>query len=370
MAILWSVSLLVLTLCQGSSETPYVAEVTGGPVHLLSGADERFPTVTQANSGDLLVVVDEQSGWARVQVPTGFSGWVHGRYVTTTSPGHGTVNASEVNFRVQPSSTVNNLPIGTLNKGAEVFILGRQEDWLHVSAPPELTLWVPTKDLKRAGDVEAFTPKLRELRDGAEKGWVAAAGSAAPAEAPAAAAANAAMITAARESVTKAKTDPTVDLSKTTADLKGIASGTGSDADKKAASDLIADIESVEKARRDTALKATEKPSTPAPSPEDARTAAAKTTKPVPQATLVSSPLAPASGSKFAAVGWVSASRDPKAIAYLRKGGVVTFRLSCPDGRYRLSDFADREIGVTGKIVAAEGLQPMVEVESVEILRK
>src|SRR5215471_1722200 len=128
MATLWSVSLLVLSLWQGAGEMPFVAEVTGGPVKLLSGADPRFPSVAQANTGDLLVVVDQQVDWSRVQVPAGFGGWVHGKYITTTAPGRGTVNAQDVNFRVQPSSVANNLPIGTLTKGAEVFILGRQEE--------------------------------------------------------------------------------------------------------------------------------------------------------------------------------------------------------------------------------------------------
>jgi hypothetical protein len=69
------------------------------------------------------------------------------------------------------------------------------------------------------------------------------------------------------------------------------------------------------------------------------------------------------------AVGWLSGARGSGTSVYLRKGGRITFRLSCPDGRYRLQDFAGREIGVCGKIVESTGIAPLVEVESLEILR-
>jgi hypothetical protein len=249
-----------------------------------------------------------------------------------------------------------------------------------------------------------MTPKLREARVAAEKAWATTAESAAAASpgatAPgagagaAAAGGSAATLAAARESLQKAKSDPTVDLAKTSADLKAVASSDASDADKKAAKDLIAEIEGVDKTRRDAALAAAP-PATKMPAAGSAGLAApaaaaagdqakvdpakgdpakvdgAKALRsPAPTPAPVPTALTPSGGSRYAAVGWVSSSRDPKGVAYLRKGGVITFRLSCPDGRYRLSDFADREIGVTGKVVAAEGLQPMVEVESVEILRK
>jgi SH3-like domain-containing protein len=373
------VQLLVLVLGQGSAEGPYVVEVTDGKVKLLSGADDRFPPVSHAESGDLLVVVEEQSGWSRVQVPAGFTGWVHSRYVTRSAPGRGTVNANDVNFRVQPSSTTNNLPVGTLSKGTEVFICQQQDEWMRVSSPPELTLWVHSNQVKRAGELEAFTPKLSELRENAEKAWLASAGAQSPASA-AAPSASAATFAQVRELLGKAKSDTSVDLTKASAELKGIQGQNPSEDDKKIAADLLAQIEAVEGARRASALApgataAAETAGKPAGgAPASAAKNVAAEPRPaaptVPPPVAVPSKLAPAAGSKYAAVGWLSATHDPRGAVYLRKGGIITYRLSCPDGRYRLQDFADREVGVTGKVVTAAGLQPMVEVETLEILRK
>lgn len=393
MSFAWFIVLLLVRVPQGAPPSePYVVEVVNGPVDLVSGADQRFPALAQAKNGDLLVVVDEQAQWSRVQVPAGFSGWVHHKYVDRTGK-RGTINARDVNFRAEPSSSTNNLPVGTMAKGSEVFILGEQGDWLRISSPPELTLWVPAQNVKRAGSIADLTPKLQEIRQGTEKRWADTVG-AASATAPvagAAAAATAAVdaepdaIKHAREQLDKAASDPKVDVAKTRADLQAYLAGPGVTAAQRAsAGDLVTRIDEIEKDRRGKALAASKDggPATKsdAGSPARGTGAPVKATPPPAQAAAdlastappasTNPALSPAQGSKYVAVGWVSGARDAQAAIYLRKGGYITFRLSCPDGRYRLHDFLDREVGVTGKVIPTTGIEPMVEVQSIEILKK
>ncbi|MFO0982407.1 MAG: SH3 domain-containing protein [Planctomycetota bacterium] len=369
MLCVWAISLLIGLNLQSAPSELSVAQVVNGPVNLVSGADERFPVLAQANDGDLLVVVDVQSSWSRVQVPNGFTGWVHGKYVTRTEKGRGTVNANDVNFRVEPSSTTSNLPVGTMARGAELFILGERGDWLQVSAPPELTLWLPSAHLPRVGALADFTPRLQEARRSAEQRWLAAVGG----DAGSKPAPPSDVLASIKDQVEKAKTDASVNLAAAAAELKTMLDGKPAGTSATAAGDLLAQIGAIEKDRKERALAGAK----PAPAKANAEaavsaskpaTASPESPAPVPAAT--NSAYAPAPGSKYVAVGWVSAARDPQAAVYLRKGGYITFRLSCPDGRYRLHDFADREVGVTGRVINTPGIEPMVEVDSVEILRK
>ena len=74
---------------------------------------------------------------------------------------------------------------------------------------------------------------------------------------------------------------------------------------------------------------------------------------------------------RFEAIGWVERAAGAPAVPEFRlaKGGIASFVLTCPSGRYDLVAFLGKEVGIKGKVLENEGRVPrMLVVERLEIL--
>ncbi|MGH7151211.1 MAG: hypothetical protein ACREIU_10950, partial [Planctomycetota bacterium] len=74
---------------------------------------------------------------------------------------------------------------------------------------------------------------------------------------------------------------------------------------------------------------------------------------------------------RFEAIGWVERVAAAPAVPEFRlaKGGIASYVLTCPSGRYDLVSFLGKEVGIKGKVLENEGRVPrMLVVERLEIL--
>ncbi|MEW6746145.1 MAG: SH3 domain-containing protein [Planctomycetota bacterium] len=354
----------------------YVARVKTAETPLRSGPDSRFPVLTNAVAGDLLVVVDEKASWCAVEVPRGYVAYVHRQYVDRIRHGEGVINANGVNIRPAPSSGAGELPIDTLQRGVRVVILGQSEQWLEVGAPPVAALWVPADALDRAGSVEEFAEEIRETRAEAERAWFEQIGPD-PVEQARQERLETwrARLDRANEQLTQATADSGVDaatLGALASELETIAA----EANAEPGGDRVG-AEAALRASEARALEAQRRPPVEAFGERAQGTGSAPAraaTRPEASGTAPEVPpkrptFAPGPGSRFTAVGWVEVvATDREARVHLKKGGETVYRLVCLSNRYRLDDFKGKQIGVVGKVKPVTGAADLVDVERLEII--
>lgn len=140
----------------------------GGVVRAFFDADS--PEVLAAPAALPLRVVEIREPWARVQAPGGFDVWVHGDYLKW-SGADGEVTRANVNARPLPSTEPPSTPLGRLSAGDRVVRVGHEGAWFRVRAPEGVGGWIRLTEL--------------ELLESAPADWDAAWAEAARARAPA-----------------------------------------------------------------------------------------------------------------------------------------------------------------------------------------
>ncbi|RMH04107.1 MAG: hypothetical protein D6702_04050 [Planctomycetota bacterium] len=109
-----------------------------------------MPVVAELPAGTPVRITARREPWARVQVPGGLVVWVYGTYVERRGA-RGVLTTDHVRARPLPSTGPESYPVGQFAKGDEVAILGEKGDWLQVRAPERLGGWIRLADLEVLG---------------------------------------------------------------------------------------------------------------------------------------------------------------------------------------------------------------------------
>ncbi|WP_062104587.1 N-acetylmuramoyl-L-alanine amidase [Bacillus niameyensis] len=137
--ILFAVITLLLTMIiyysPNTSADSESVIVTGEIVNVREKPDTSYSIVTQVRKGETYPVVSVENGWYQIKLPSGQEGWVAGwlvdkQTITSSSTTSGTVSASSLNVRSEPSSTSSK--VGTLEKGERVKILDDNNGWSQI----------------------------------------------------------------------------------------------------------------------------------------------------------------------------------------------------------------------------------------------
>lgn len=114
--------------------------VNADTLNIRSTPNAQATKLGTASMGAILRIYEMKEGWYRISNTK--QEWVNGNYVKDVF--RAKVNADILNIRTGPDATFNK--IGTLEKGAEVFILKEENGWSQISLEEK---WVASKYLDR-----------------------------------------------------------------------------------------------------------------------------------------------------------------------------------------------------------------------------
>lgn len=125
---------------------PYVVEVNCDRLNVRAGIGESYRILTTAERGARFVALEERLGWVRVEPPDKVVCWVHRKYVERAADGSGIAKGDRVQLRPTPDQT--NPPMGQVDKGARLEVLGEAGDWYKVRPPSGADCWAKKDFLK------------------------------------------------------------------------------------------------------------------------------------------------------------------------------------------------------------------------------
>lgn len=149
----------------GQREIHFVARAGSAGAVLRSGPDPAYREVRRLEPGTLLLAVADRPGYVGVLVPDGYTAYIHSRYVEVGAEDIGTVTSNRVNVRSIPSST-GDYPIGQVSTGRKLWVWGRAEngsDWLRITAPGDLPVWVADGEIDIAGTLGEHPELVGEI---------------------------------------------------------------------------------------------------------------------------------------------------------------------------------------------------------------
>ena len=147
--------------------------------------DRAASVAAELEAGVLLKVMETSPGtrpFHRVQVASGFTAWVHGKYVTPTGNASVlTINGDRLNMRPMASSGADSMALpDRLMLGTRVEMFSRKDeslplakDWVQIWAPTGSTLWVEASEtnvrLDHAAAAGEFAKATRVIPKNATK---------------------------------------------------------------------------------------------------------------------------------------------------------------------------------------------------------
>ena len=353
---------------------PQVAEAGPKGARVLNLFSEDGKVVRELKPGEILIVREQQGrDWYKVEIPGGFPCFIHSDFTAEgEKPGTLVTTGSGINLRPLPSSAPDAYPIAQVSKGVVLRLLeARSDRWNRVLSPPDATAWASAASLKLLGPPEGHRARLDAAAAAAETEWKSIADR------------------LAKERVTREQEKEASEvLAKGDRILTGLAAkwspeGAGQaraafeeaskksdlDATKTAVKDRLTRLEALEALEREKeeARKLAEKQE------ELQRRASEEITRRAEQgrAAIEAGAPPPDIRKRFEAIGWVERSAGAPAVPEFRlaKGGIASYVLTCPSGRYDLAGFLGKEVGIKGKVLENEGRVPrMLVVERLEIL--
>lgn len=305
--------------------------------------------------GQTLKVGRVEAGFREVLLPLGPTGFVHKSFTHAPSPeGKVAVKSKSVAFRYRPKS--GEAPITTLPEGAELWVVGEQDDWWKVRNP-SLTAWVPE------AEVQVFdTPPETMTLAWAEFEKVQAGEVGQRLEAIAKAEADKKEAQGRREEYAKLQDDFAKELKKQPREqqLAPIAAAADSLLAKAQQDELLKPM--VEELKRRVGAQQWV---------VEATMVRDEQPKPVEGMREVPPAVVPDALDRFQAIGflrWVKGITGPGRYV-VEKGGKHLFEVTCQSGRYDLSLFVDFELGLIGSSRRPnfESLR-VLDVEKIEVL--
>ncbi|MFQ5507694.1 MAG: hypothetical protein ACE5F1_23275, partial [Planctomycetota bacterium] len=129
--------------------------------------------------------LDDQYGFLRLALPGGFPGYVHAKYLAVSEDGYGRATGDDVSFRYRPRPKEGEAPVDQLRSGTRLPVLEREGDWWRVLSSDEVGAWgkaAALRELARAKAGEAapkieapeLTRRLAEQIDKFQAPWIAA----------------------------------------------------------------------------------------------------------------------------------------------------------------------------------------------------
>ena len=144
---------------------PYFARVVRNNVNVRGGPSDAYSPLAQLKTGAIVRVVGRDGDWSKVEVPGGLPMWIAMRsgdkdYVKEEAPGLGTVVARDLQIRGTPST--NEPPLGELNSGDKVEMIGREGDWVKILMTARKAGFLASRMVKTAPDAAAAAAEFME----------------------------------------------------------------------------------------------------------------------------------------------------------------------------------------------------------------
>lgn len=305
--------------------------------------------------GQTLKVGRAEAGFREVLLPLGPTGFVHKSFThEPTAEGKVAVKSKSVAFRYRPKS--GEAPITTLPEGAELWVVGEQDDWWKVRNPAQ-TAWVPETEVQ----VFDMPPETMTLAY-AEFEKVQAGEVGQRLESIAKAEADKKEAQGRREEYAKLQDDFAKELKKQPREqqLAPIAAAADSLLAKTQQDELLKPM--VEELKRRVGAQQWV---------VEATMVRDEQPKPVEGMREVPPVVVPDALDRFQAIGflrWVKGITGPGRYV-VEKGGKHLFEVTCQSGRYDLSLFVDFELGLIGSSRRPnfESLR-VLDVEKIEVL--
>ena len=315
------------------------------------GAVASPPVFEDVLAKDQVVVVGRsENGFRAIALPLGPVGYVSRKFTEAAADGRVKTKGSKVSFRFRPRSS--EPPVSQLPEGTELHVVGEQDDWYRVRVPG-IEGWVAEAEVQVAA---AADPALAAAYEEWRKAQAAEAQ--ARLDEIAAKAARLAkdqqdllLVQQVQDTFTSEMKKPlgeqrygpiveTLDKLVATFDAKSAGRG--------AVESLKKRIETQTWLAEATALQSSKPPvvDEPVPTPKD---------------TL----------DRFQALGWLRQERrlGGPSVFYLERGGKQECVVTCSSGRFDLSLFVGREVGVNGpRRRPAQESVTVLDVERIEVL--
>ncbi len=134
-----------------AQQPDYLAEVTGNDVYVRAGASSNYYPVSKLNAGNRITVVGQEGEWLAIEPPDGCYSLISETYVDTGDGAEGVVNGNNVRVYAGSLLTAKMYAIQLkLSRGAEVSILGREENGYYRIIPPAgAKLWMHSTYVER-----------------------------------------------------------------------------------------------------------------------------------------------------------------------------------------------------------------------------
>jgi|GEM_PF-2656040 len=137
-----------------ASAEPFLMRATKEGVNVRADASVQSPEIISLQKDELVEAVEERYEWYKIILPERVQGYIHEKFILPVKESEGKVNGSSVNIRQQPDSS--SQVIGTIKKGENVDLLGKEQEWYKVKAYPNGRGWVYSKLCKKVADENAL----------------------------------------------------------------------------------------------------------------------------------------------------------------------------------------------------------------------
>jgi uncharacterized protein YraI len=141
--------------------------ITGSVVNLRSGPGTNYRALAGLPKGTLLLEVDEEDFWVRVETESGDKGWISAEYTEQADAVVAVSTGQRLNVRAGPS--LQQAVVGRLNRGDLVILIERRDGWGHVRNMEGEYGWVSTKYLDELTDLKTVRPAIAEMGTAAAK---------------------------------------------------------------------------------------------------------------------------------------------------------------------------------------------------------
>lgn len=142
---------------------PFLGEITQDNVNIRAGQSANYEKLSTLSKESLVVVLDKNYSWYRVQLPQDTKCYLSADYVLTLKDSKGLITGSRVNVRARPS--VNASILGQVVKDQEVEIIEKDKDWVAIKPPDEFSGWISDDLLVfKSKDLSAYTVTVAKVK--------------------------------------------------------------------------------------------------------------------------------------------------------------------------------------------------------------
>jgi SH3-like domain-containing protein len=135
--------------------------VTGSVVNLRSGPGTNYRALAGLPKRTLLLQLDEEDFWVRVETESGEQGWISAEYTEQADAVVAVSTGQRLNVRAGPS--LQQAVIGRLDRGDLVILIEDRDGWAHIRNMEGEYGWVSTEYLEELTDLRTVRPAIAEM---------------------------------------------------------------------------------------------------------------------------------------------------------------------------------------------------------------